>query len=778
MELARRFAPFLVQNTGNIPTDFDAYRRISENFSVHVDEWGVGGAEVELEERWQVNLSALDGTACPGLGEPREGEGEAVPGGGGAASTPAGLADCQLLGLIERFTPGSGRTEPMDERLVRNPEAKLPVLFLDFPGSGPDDWDLGYEAIWRQLSEDERARFPHTYVHPFIHEVDEVVGPRRWEFVLQYWFFYPSNDSGMNHEGDWEHINVVVAPRSRVSAPLAADEIRDILEGTTDPADPLVLQRVDYYFHEFVMPVEFGVPNAYAPRAEWEAEMEALEDRRFGQTEVWRAARRLVWRDRAETRVNTHPFGYIGSDNKGLNQALEAPGGTNRDAHGTYPFPGRYNHVGPGGTTDQVDVHVDVRRYLDDLEAGLTTDGPVFRRESVVGFLTPGRIRLLPDWERVVPMVRESAEARRDWAWFVLPLRWGYPATQSPFAGILPHFNTGNNAPPGPSYNGGWGRVRANAGFELYDPHRLPALFPTQVQDAFRNDLGFLNLTIPALLNLPPLDVAMRWIAFPIRQLIGRPDPVFYPADSVPSRFVGVEAGVSFMHYSDEFESLLLNEQQFDAFVGTFIVYTALEGATPDTEVTESRVDFDPQPAAFLRVPFYIGSRFVSESLIRNSRGDLAFIARFSDIPEYRYTAELNFWEYAGSLRFNLRTGALKPYVKGGYGWTWYRLENAQAVGVPTDPATTTWLSPGLVPSTWHLGLGAEWVLAEDLGGGVGGFDIGLRAEVGRYWETLRLDLSNVDLDVLSLLFDNIAQVPGAARVARTDVSLSLSLSF
>jgi len=29
--------------------------------------------------------------------------------------------------------------------------------------------------------------------------------------VIQYWFFYPYNDWVMNHEGDWEHINVVLA---------------------------------------------------------------------------------------------------------------------------------------------------------------------------------------------------------------------------------------------------------------------------------------------------------------------------------------------------------------------------------------------------------------------------------------------------------------------------------------------------------------------------------------------------------------------------------------
>jgi hypothetical protein len=66
----------------------------------------------------------------------------------------------------------------------------------------------------------------------------------------------------------------------------------------------------------------------------------------------------MVYVDKEETRVNTHPIGYIGADNKGFDQALATPGGKNRNSHGTFSFPGRYHNIGPAGTTEQISVHL------------------------------------------------------------------------------------------------------------------------------------------------------------------------------------------------------------------------------------------------------------------------------------------------------------------------------------------------------------------------------------------------------------------------------------
>lgn len=68
---------------------------------------------------------------------------------------------------------------------------------------------------------------PKIYAHVFEHS------PDGW--IVQYWFFYPYNDGWNDHEGDWEHINVLIT--------------------STDPATAQV-RLVDYYAHEIVSHVD------------------------------------------------------------------------------------------------------------------------------------------------------------------------------------------------------------------------------------------------------------------------------------------------------------------------------------------------------------------------------------------------------------------------------------------------------------------------------------------------------------------------------------------
>ena len=106
------------------------------------------------------------------------------------------------------------------------------VLFLDFPGDGPETWKQVYEDEYRRTEPARQNGFPHAFVHPFVQAVpDSAPHELGYELVLQYWLFYPSNDGANNHEGDWEHLNVVVAPRDRVTAPLAAADIEAMLHG-------------------------------------------------------------------------------------------------------------------------------------------------------------------------------------------------------------------------------------------------------------------------------------------------------------------------------------------------------------------------------------------------------------------------------------------------------------------------------------------------------------------------------------------------------------------
>jgi len=775
MDLAVHFAPYLVQNTTNVPLNFDVFIDNRDDFALTIDSWETSAQEPEWVRTSGVNFSVLGGGTCdPSL---RGSAFERFPEPG---SDPA-IEDCKLLELMDRFTPGAGFVDSRDDALTRADPTTFDALYFNFPGEGERTWSQAYEPEWERTPEDRRDGFVHSYVHPFLVEAED----GGYEVILQYWFFYPTNDSGMDHEGDWEHFNVVISPRSMVEGSLPAGVVADILDGriTTDGtiADPLVIKRIDYYFHEFVWPVDFSSPNVYLPREEWQADVDSRPKDRFRQDDTWKKIRHMAYADDAETTVNTHPLGYIGADNKGLNQALEPPGGSNQEPHGTYPFPGRYNNIGPGGTTDHVTRYVDIREELQKVADGTAPVGPTFRNQEVIGLADANRLRIVPDWERVADLARADASVRRDWAWLLLPLRWGYPATQSPFAGTLEHYNTGNVAPQGPSFNAGWNTTGASAGFHLYEPHSLPSVFPLQIQDNFRNDLGFLNLTLPLLLNLPPLDFVARLVAYPFRAALGKHDPVYYPRDGLPFRHVGLSTGVFTAKTNEAFANLALNDNQRDDFLFGLLFHEALNGGTDTTEVTRQEEKLTDYTGPFGQIAFYIGSRIVSENTVRNIRSDYSRRTEYNDIVPYTYDAELNYWEYSGSLRYNIRTEKFQPFVKGGYGWSWYRWEDAQSNGTPLPEPNSEWFEPGLWPSVWHYGLGIEWVPWRRAGVEGGGFEIAMRLEYARYHQNLGLDfLADVPVEQFPLLgITKLGDVQSdALSVNRNDFLIGFSLTF
>ena len=93
---------------------------------------------------------------------------------------------------------------------------------FDFGGPGVDGsgHDGGTLPTWESVYTDHKDGYgDRIYAHIF-KEDDKT--------VIQYWFFYPYNDWWNNHEGDWEHINVVVS--------------------SPDPRQA-VAEAVEYYFH-------------------------------------------------------------------------------------------------------------------------------------------------------------------------------------------------------------------------------------------------------------------------------------------------------------------------------------------------------------------------------------------------------------------------------------------------------------------------------------------------------------------------------------------------
>jgi len=176
---------------------------------------------------------------------------------------------------------------------------------------------------------------------------------------------------------------------------------------------------VEYYFHHNVFLIDYTTPNVYQPRAAWAAEVGRMRPERLGEEWVWAQIRDRAYMDAAETRVNTHPLVYIGGDNKGLDQILALPGGTNRDSHASYPLPGLYKDIGPTGASEEITHGVDFHELIADSTRGAL--------DRVVRFDDPAKIELVPDWEPIWPLALSDPDVRREWSWLVLPIQWGIP---------------------------------------------------------------------------------------------------------------------------------------------------------------------------------------------------------------------------------------------------------------------------------------------------------------------------------------------------------------
>lgn len=216
---------------------------------------------------------------------------------------------------------------------------------------------------------------------------------------------------------------------------------------------------------------------------------------------------------------------------------------------------------------------------------------------------------------------------------------------------------------------------------EVYLPNRIPPIFPLGLQDSFDNSLGFFNLTYPLLSNLPPLDFIWRIAAYPFRSVFDREDPVFYPEKGIPFRFFDLAGGASWQSLDPEYTSVIINNTQFREFYLRIISHFLSYDADSTTTVISSVESLERPVSPLFQVIFHIGDHFSSENSVRNFRSKYSFRAGFNNIPDYTYRSEYNFWEYAGSLRYDIFTSNLRPYLKAGYGWSWYRLENVTSDG-------------------------------------------------------------------------------------------------
>jgi hypothetical protein len=719
--LAARFGPYLVRNTSALPMDWKKFRDGARVFPLHIDEWETSSSPIALTHSSEIDMGAVGNSPCT------------------AATAPSRALpvndDCLLVRLLHDFDPDAPSNEYYRRSAVSPSTVPFSVLYFDFPGDDPQSWKREYDAgISTQLAR-RYSTYPHVYVHPFVTRRGSG-DAKGYELLLQFWFFYPFNDGANKHEGDWEHINVAIAPRSLVAQPLAASDVRAMLDRRPNELggqDPLVIRRVEHFIHDHVMTLDYSTPNAYLPRSEWKAEFERMPKERVGEAKLVAAIRQRTYADRAESVINTHPIGFIGGDSKGPELILAPPGSRNRDSHGTYPFTGLYKDVGPAGATEQIRRRLDIHQH----PPGGTTPWPGF----VERFDESSRLELVPDWERIVDLVREDPAVRREWSWLLLPIRWGFPATVSPFAGIIGNAETGNLSPVGPSFSGGWNRSGASTGFSAYEPNEFSAAFPLAPTDVIRNDFGFFNSVLLVFTALPPFDLLYKGILHPVRAALPPPAaPVFAPVTPENFRVFGLGAGVSTQFLGDEWAFLLFNRKQFPALAA------GLTSAGLDTTSFDATAVVANSTSPIYQVTSILGPRFITLNSVRYSTSILGADFKSTTGPLLvPVRGTLKFWEYSGSVRYNLLTRAVQPYAKVGFGLSWYRLTDVRVAGTPLATPDADWvrkpsISPlsNVFPNTWHYGAGVE-IIPVHPRAPLTGVSVGLQLEWAVYNHSLGL---------------------------------------
>jgi len=319
----------------------------------------------------------------------------------------------------------------------------------------------------------------------------------------------------------------------------------------------------------------------------------------------------------------------------------------------------------------------------------------------------------------------------------------------------------------------------------LYVPHTLSRLFPTSVQGEFDNDWGYLNATLPTMTFLPPFDLLWRVGAAPLRALLTPLHPTYYPNETLPHRFVGLKAGISWQSLSDDYTDLLFNETQAPQLIGRMLTHLIVAGADSTTEVTNSSTFVDNDASALFQVEFFVGNHLSSVNTLRHARSRLVTSSSFSNIDPFDVTADLNLWEYAGSLRYSILSSSIQPFLKGGYGLTWYRLENYSTNGELIDDPESAWIRrpsllkfDNLLPNTWHFGAGLEALPVRNVGPLPGGLDLSFTLEWLLFTNKLGLDKVGVDIEDFILLGVPADELPRERWVSRHTINALVTVSF
>jgi hypothetical protein len=632
--LAEQFSPLLRRNNFSVPRDLATV--LGDHPLLHADSWTANHRV--RSDSIELGTSIEDGD------------------------------DDALLQLVRAHHPRAARPAfvPAEGEIEK-------VLFFDMPGHDPATW----RAHFRRLDPSRGSRIS---MHPFVREDsilsrDEQGADRRYQLVFQYWFFYPFNDAVNAHEGDWEHINVIIASKAAVArarprefhrALHTAPEIARMLAEDYPASDSLVIAALDHYFHDSVITLDYLVLGAAAA-----AKRSPMSDRHFVWEDVDFVSRviriRLTY---ADGRLATHPIVHVGGNNKGPDELLALwprfRGSYKRNSDGSYPFPGVWQTIGPAGVTEKVYGGVVPRvRHDPGLAWHELIDDPYYVH------YTAADISLMPDWERVATLALTHPAVRRQWSWLLLPIYWGFPATSSLGAGLIKHVDLGHVAVLSPPYHSTWNRTGESYRHRQYQPRVLRTpVSPTTPWAMVRSGWGVLNLPLAAWGLMPGYNVAliqlMPWTAGAMN-LMRAPPARTFTQGRLPHRFTTAGQGLFVELGGPDFAGVIPRaDATVDGFLGTHPGARRNDATAQRSDVAGPRLWFN----------LYFGEHFSLENTFSWATGTLRYDITAADGATLGVVrGDLYMRQLTGGLRYDLvsmANQAVRLYARTGYGWLWY----------------------------------------------------------------------------------------------------------
>jgi hypothetical protein len=400
--------------------------------------------------------------------------------------------------------------------------------------------------------------------------------------------------------------------------------------------------------------------------------------------------------------IATHPIGFIGGNNKGPDELAKLiPRFTwsyNRASGATYPFPGTWQTIGPLGATETVwgTIVPDVAR-----RAAADPTQPATIEVQGKEYLTYRRsdIILLPDWERLLPLVRTDPAVRRQWAWMVIPIRWGYPATKSPGAGIMAHVDLGNLAPFGPSFKLGWNSIGADRDHTDYQFRALRTpMSPRVAWSILQNGWGVFNIPLVLTQLYPFYNMAGAHLS-PLSLRVAGGLGARFPKTFVASpleRIASIGVGVSHQFGGDAYARAMipLAERGDPAFAALRAEDRRLDDERIETSAMSwprFLLDLHMGKSFFLENTFGLGDTRVRYSAIDQSTGDAITL-----------DGTLHLRQLTGGVRALIPwTGSPNHQLFGrlGSGWAWYTLRDVNLGGTPLGVESVGGYAPTILPS-------------------------------------------------------------------------------